>query len=180
LRNYTINHLPLWSEANVVALPILLDDRPMLDDRMADILNLTQVSSQIKSNESYQVYLMPTGYVMQGLIGDTGGDWRLYKQHHTARMITDWVLHPFAHLSGAHNSMHDGSMHSEHGKGTVRRLIFLKISNVSVTRPSDVFAINAVRTPQFMIDVDVHQLNILDSKNLPVETAWGSVPTPVF
>ena len=78
--------------------------------------------------------------------------------------------------------MHDGSMHSEHGTGagTVRRLIFLKISNVAVARPSDVFAINAVRTPQFMIDVDVHQLKILDWKNLPVETAWGKVPTPAF
>ena len=78
--------------------------------------------------------------------------------------------------------MHDGSMHSEHGAGAImaRRLIFLKISNVAVTRPSDVFAINAARTPQFMIDVDVHQLKILDLKNLPVETAWGKVPTPAF
>jgi hypothetical protein len=58
--------------------------------------------------------------------------------------------------------------------------MFLKISNVAVTRPSDAFAINAVRTPQFMIDVDVHQLKILDSKKLPAETAWGRVPTPVF
>jgi protein-S-isoprenylcysteine O-methyltransferase Ste14 len=182
LRNYTINLLPLWSESNVVALPILLDDRPMLDHKMADILSLPQVSSQLKSNESYLVYFMPTDYVMQGLIGDTGGDWQLYKQHHTARMITDWVLHPFSHLSGAHNSMHDGSMHSEHGTGaeTVRRLIFLKISNVAVTRPSDVFAIKAVRTPEFMIDVDVHRLQISDSRNLPVETAWGKVPTPAF
>jgi protein-S-isoprenylcysteine O-methyltransferase Ste14 len=181
LRSYTVSHLPLSAESNVVALPIALDDRPMLAHRMADILNLPQVSSQLKNNESYLVYVMPVDYVMQGLIGDTGGDWQLYKQHHTARMITDWVLHPFAHLSGGHGSMH-GGMHPEHGTGagTVRRLIFLKISNVAVTRPSDVFAINAVRTPLFMIDVDVHQLKILDSKNLPAETAWGKVPTPVF
>lgn len=182
LRSYTVKHLPLWAESNVVALPIAPGDRPVLAHRMADILNLPQVSSQLKNNESYLVYVMPVDYVMQGLIGDTGGDWQLYKQHHTARMITDWVLHPFAHLSGAHNSMHDGSGHSEHGAGAmmVRRLIFLKISNVAVTRPSDVFAINAARTPQFMIDVDVHQLKILDWKNLPVETAWGKVPTPAF
>jgi hypothetical protein len=59
-------------------------------------------------------------------------------------------------------------------------LIFLKVSNVVVTEPSDAFAVNAVRTPDFMVDLDVHGLNILDLKALPLETAWGSVPTPAF
>jgi len=31
-----------------------------------------------------------------------------------------------------------------------------------------------------MVDVDVHNLSVLAAKNLPVETAWGSVPTPTF
>jgi len=31
-----------------------------------------------------------------------------------------------------------------------------------------------------MVDVDVHTLSILATKNLPVETAWGKVPTPTF
>lgn len=64
--------------------------------------------------------------------------------------------------------------------GAVRRLIFLKVSNVVVAEPTDVFAVNAVRTPDFMIDLDVHGLNIQDVRTLPVETAWGRVPTPAF
>jgi hypothetical protein len=36
------------------------------------------------------------------------------------------------------------------------------------------------RLPDFMIDVDVHALHVLEAKGLPVETAWGKVPTPVF
>ena len=64
--------------------------------------------------------------------------------------------------------------------GSVRRLIFLKVSNVVVAEPTDVFAVSAVRTPDFMVDLDVHSLNILDLKTLPVETAWGRVPTPAF
>ena len=35
---------------------------------------------------------------MQGMIADTGGSSHLFKHHHTAALITDWVLHPFAHL----------------------------------------------------------------------------------
>jgi hypothetical protein len=64
--------------------------------------------------------------------------------------------------------------------GSVRRLIFLKVSNVVVAEPTDVFAVSAVRTPDFMVDLDVHGLNILDLRTLPLETAWGRVPTPAF
>ena len=56
----------------------------------------------------------------------------------------------------------------------------MKVSNVVVADPTDVFAVSAVRTPDFMVDLDVHSLNILDLKTLPVETAWGRVPTPAF
>jgi protein-S-isoprenylcysteine O-methyltransferase Ste14 len=182
LRDYTVGHLPLWAESNVVALPILFEDKQMLDHRMAAILQLPQVSSRLNSQETYLAYMLPPHYVMQGLIGDTGGDWQLYKQHHTIGMITDFILHPFGHLAGGQHSMHEGAAHSGDslGAGTVRRLIFLKVGNATIRKPSDVFGINATRTPAFMIDLDVHELRILDSKTLPAETAWGRVPTPAF
>ena len=101
LRHYTIAHLPLWSESNVAVLPIMPQDEPMLEHRMADILNLEEVKSKLHGGESYLVYFMPPQYVMQGLIGDTGGDWQLYKQHHTISMITDFILHPSGHLAGS-------------------------------------------------------------------------------
>jgi hypothetical protein len=61
-----------------------------------------------------------------------------------------------------------------------RRLIFLKIGNVDSGKSSDVFSINAGRIPQFMIDIDIHDLRLSDLKELPVVTGWGTVPTPVF
>jgi hypothetical protein len=119
---------------------------------------------------------------MQGLIADTGGDWQLYKRHHTIGRFMDWIFHPFTHLGGAHASAFEPDDHSHHGAGggSVRRLIFLKVSGLSVAKASDVFALSAARTPDFMVDVDVHGLNVVDSKSLPVETAWGKVPTPAF
>jgi hypothetical protein len=62
----------------------------------------------------------------------------------------------------------------------VRRLIFVKVTAAPGSTPADVFAMNAIRTPDFMVDLNVHELRILDAKSLPVETAWGKVPTPVF
>jgi hypothetical protein len=64
--------------------------------------------------------------------------------------------------------------------GLVRRLIFVKVFDVTVQQPSDLFAINARRAPQFMTDVDVHALSILSLKDLHNDTGWGTVPTPVF
>lgn len=182
LRAYTVRHLPLWTGSNVTALAVLPEDQQMMQHRMPEILNVEQVRSRLKENESYVVYFLPTNYVMQGLIADTGGDWQLYKRHHSIGRFTDWVFHPFTHLGGAHHSVFEPADHSGHSMaaGSVRRLIFLKVSNVVGAGPTDVFAVSAVRTPDFMVDLDVHSLNILDLKTLPVETAWGRVPTPAF
>ena len=42
------------------------------------------------------------------------------------------------------------------------------------------FAINALRVPAFMADVDVHDLRVLEIKDLAPGSEWGKVPTPVF
>ncbi len=75
-------------------------------------------------------------------------------------------------------------MHSASGQamtsGEERRLVFVAISGAPDQQPLDAFAIGAERSPQFMLDVDVHTLTIRDVKDLPKDTAWANVPTPVF
>jgi hypothetical protein len=66
------------------------------------------------------------------------------------------------------------------GDRVVRRLIFLSVEDVEVKSPADLFSINALRVPQFMVDVDVHNLKLIDVKDLPHGSGWGTVPTPVF
>jgi hypothetical protein len=97
-------------------------------------------------------------------------------------MITDWIFHPFSHLTEGHHGMHAASGHAGHAanSGMTRRLIFLKIEGIAMDKPYDLLAINAKRTPQFMLDVDVHGLTLLELKDLSKDTGWGTVPTPVF
>jgi protein-S-isoprenylcysteine O-methyltransferase Ste14 len=180
LRQYTVEHLPLWTDSNIVVLAVLADNKGMMEHRMDDVLNLEQIKSRVDRNQSYLVYFLPTNYVMQGLIANTGDDWQLYKRHHTISRFWDWIFHPFSHLGGAHASAFEPGGHSHGSVGSVRRLIFVKISGASITKPADVFSLRATRTPDFMVDVDVHSLSVLATKNLPVETAWGKVPTPTF
>ncbi|MBI5741336.1 MAG: isoprenylcysteine carboxylmethyltransferase family protein [Nitrospirae bacterium] len=182
LRAYTISHLPVWTGNNVVAMSILNDDKMVMEHRMADILRMDEIRTRLSDKDKYLVYVLPTHYIMQGLIADTGGDWKLYKQHHAMSMITDWIFHPFSHLSETHQGMHAGMQHEAHSVngGMTRRLIFLKIGNAESGVLSDMFSINARRIPQFMIDIDVHELQLIDLKELPGETGWGTVPTPVF
>ena len=182
LRQYTVDHLPLWMDSNVVALAVLPEDKEMMEHRMGDVLNLDPIRSRVNQTQSYLVYFLPTNYVMQGLIADTGDVWQLYKRHHAISRFFDWIFHPFTHLGGAHGSAFEPGDHPHHSApaGSLRRLIFVKVSSTSVTRPSGVFSVNATRTPDFMVDVDVHTLSVLVTKNLPVESAWGKVPTPAF
>jgi protein-S-isoprenylcysteine O-methyltransferase Ste14 len=182
LRDYTVRHLPFWSNSNVGALAISENDMRIMEHRMPDILGMDEVKAKLKDDEHYLVYFLPADYIMQGLIADTGGDWRLYKRHHTVSMITDWIFHPFRHLMGGHHAMHGTAGHVGHDEraGMVRRLIFLEIENVPVDKPYDLLSINAKRTPQFLVDVEVHGLKLLELKDLPKDTGWGTVPTPVF
>ena len=78
-------------------------------------------------------------------------------------------------------------MHSASGAGAHpmvggmdRRLVFVEVSGTAGQTPFDVFGIGVERSPQFLLDVDIHTLAIQDLKDLPRETAWAHVPTPVF
>jgi protein-S-isoprenylcysteine O-methyltransferase Ste14 len=183
LRACTISRLTLWTKApNVTAIAVLPEDGFKMDHRMAEILALRQVKDRMQGAKQYLVYFIPRNYIMQGMIADTGGDWKLFEQHRSLAMISDWVIHPFQHLRKGHHAMHGGVHSAQDGpeSGLIRRLIFLSIEDVDVKTPSDLFAINALRVPQFMIDVDVHSLKVLDVQELPHGSGWGTVPTPMF
>jgi protein-S-isoprenylcysteine O-methyltransferase Ste14 len=186
LRAYTISHLTLWTKAkNVAGVAILPEDGFKMDHRMSDILALPEVKNRLQDNRQYLVYFIPQDYIMQGMIADTGGTWKLYEQHHSLSMITDWVFHPFRHLREGHHAMHGGEHMQHHNDagtedGVIRRLIFLSIEDVEVKTPSDLFSINALRVPQFMVDVDVHGVRLMEIKDLAHGSGWGTVPTPVF
>ncbi len=185
LRSYTIRRLTLWTGSpNVTVVAILPEDGFKMEHRMGDILMLKEVRERVRADKHYLVYFIPQDYIMQGMIADTGGPWKLFEQHHSLSMITDWIFHPFRHLREGHHAMH--GMHvSQHQSsamedGVVRRLIFLSIEKETVKKPADLFSINALRVPQFMADVDVHNLKLIEIKDLPHGSGWGTVPTPVF
>jgi len=175
LRAYTVRHLGLWTGApNAAVLAILPEDRPMLEHRMGDLLGLPEVQARLAGDRHYLVYFLPRDYVMQGLIADTGPDWKLFERHRTLGMILDWVVNPFGHLRGHHHGQPGP------GPGPVRRLIFLSIEGVAVAAPADLFAIGARREPAFLVDVDVHQARVLAARELPRGSGWGALPAPMF
>jgi protein-S-isoprenylcysteine O-methyltransferase Ste14 len=186
LRTYTVARLPLWSSGRVAALAILPGDAIMLEHRMADVLELPEVATRLAQDPGpVLVYLVPKNYVMQGMIADTDPRWRLYKHHQPLAMIADWIFHPFRHLQGGHMMMHhdlgDQPAAGSPPDGAVRRLIFLRLEATgAVATPASSFAINVTRVPQFFVDVDIHNLVLLDVKDLGPGTGWGAVPTPMF
>jgi hypothetical protein len=186
LRAYTVAQLPLLSQGRITALRILPGDSVMLEHRMTALVELPAIRSRLQGiSGPLLVYVIPQQYVMQGMIADTGPQWRLYEHHQTLEMIADWIFHPFRHLQGGHMMMHhDGAgtppkitAHS----GAIRRLIFLSIdAKRSSNTPELIFGINTSRKPQFYVDVDMHTLALLDIHSLGPGTGWGRVPTPMF
>ena len=184
LRAYTVAHLPLWTEGRTTALAILSGDSIMLEHRMAAVLELPEVKSRLDAVSCpVLVYLLPADYVMQGMIADTGPQWRLYQNHQTLAMITDWIFHPFQHLEGGgHTAMHhEASGSSALANATVRRFIFLRIETSQPSPGPDLdFDINVTRIPVFFADIDIPNLKLVDTQSLGPGTGWGRVPTPMF
>ncbi len=186
LRTYTIHHLPLWSNGPVTALAILPDDWFKLRHRMAQVLEIPEIKNRLQERPGpFLVYCMPPDYIMQGMIADTGGQWQLYKHHHTLTMISDWIFHPFRHLEGGPMAGHHGLMpgmgNPGYENGMVMRMIFLQIETGKKPSGSfDLFGMNVQRIPLFVADVEIHSLILLKIRVLPPETGWGRVPTPMF
>jgi protein-S-isoprenylcysteine O-methyltransferase Ste14 len=192
VRAYTVRHLPFEQVGSVDVITITPEDSATVHELLPAVLEDSVVASKLKSIEGAEshrllVYFIPIDYVMQGMIANTGDEWKLFEQHKAIGMITEYILHPFAHLAGGH--MHHMEMaNMKHGPemyalpAMKRRVIFIGISsgNGELKSYIDDFDINVVRTPLFFVDVHLHTAEILQVRDTPTGSGWGTVPTPMF
>jgi protein-S-isoprenylcysteine O-methyltransferase Ste14 len=188
LRSYTIHHLPILSIQGVDVVTIAPEDTATAAELIPAVLEDTLVAAKLTSltGEGHRVlaYFIPIDYVMQGMIANTGDEWKLFEHHKTIGMITDFILHPFAHLTGGHthhmaNMQHGPEMYAL--PAMKRRVIFLDIrGSGQLESPFDDFDINVERIPLFFVDVHLHTAEILQVKDTPGGSGWGTVPTPMF
>jgi len=190
-RAYTVHSLPLKQIDRVDVITITREDLTAAAELLPSVLQQPTVASKLKSIEDSEghrllAYFIPIDYVMQGMIADTGREWKLFGQHKTIGMITEYILHPFGHLTEGHVLHHPGmqahnpSMHDS--PAMKRRIIFIEVSGSpeELKLPFDDFDINVTRKPLFFVDVHLHTGEILQVKDTPSGSGWGTVPTPMF
>ena len=189
-RAYPVRHLPLAQISGVDAITITTDDLASAKDLLPSVLGEAAVASKLeaargRAGHRVLAYVIPVDYVMQGMIADTGPEWKLFQHHRTFRMITEYILHPFAHVAGGHQhtagmTHHDPSLHNS--PMMRRRIIFLDLSagQRPLTSMEEDFGINVERVPLFFVDVHLHTAEILQVRKLAGGSGWGTVPTPMF
>jgi protein-S-isoprenylcysteine O-methyltransferase Ste14 len=201
LRAVTLSSLSLVSQGNLTVVPILPEDS-RLEGQILSGLRRGEESGEIsflQPGKEYLGYIMPPDYIMQGMIADTGGHSHLFKQHHTVALITDWVLHPFAHLrrppAAQMAAMHhvDPETARRHhcpvgldrpdwdcATCTVKRLILLEVDRGASSPHSGTgpLALGATRTPVGFVDLDANSGKLLKTQTVAPGTAWKDVPTP--
>ena len=190
LRAYTVRHLALKQVNGVDVIAITKEDLIAAEQLLPSVLQAPGIASKLEPLEKSKghrllAYFIPIDYVMQGMIADTGAKWKLFEQHKTIGMITEFILHPFGHLTGGHMGhaamgAHNLSMHDS--PAMKRRIIFIEVSedHHEITSPLDDFDINILRTPLFFVDIHLHTGEILQVQNTPAGSGWGTVPTPMF
>jgi len=119
------------------------------------------------------------------MIANTGDEWKLYEQHATIKMIVDYIMHPFSHLTRGHAEHQGGTMRPREMyamNAMKRRVIFVEIQGDGrpLASKEDDFRINDSREPLFFVDVHLHTADILQVQDTPSGTGWGAVPTPMF
>jgi len=190
LRAYTVHHLPLEQVHHVDVITITKEDLITAKHLLPSVLQDSVIASKLQAignskGHRLLAYFIPVDYVMQGMIADTGGEWKLFEQHKTIGMITEYIFHPFTHLTEGHArhtgiQAHNPSIHNSPAKK--RRIVYTEESARSgeLTSPFDDFDINITRTPLFFIDVHLHTGEILQIRDTPTGSGWGTVPTPMF
>jgi len=190
-RAYTVHHLPLEQIGRVDVITITKEDLAAAAQLLPSVLQQPAIASKLESTKNGEghrllAYFIPVDYVMQGMIADTGGEWKLFEQHKTIGMITEYILHPFAHLTEGHThhprgiQAHHPRMHNS--PAMKRRIIFIEVSPRSgeLKSPFDDFDINITRRSLFFVDVHLHTGEILQIRDTPRGSGWGTVPTPMF
>jgi protein-S-isoprenylcysteine O-methyltransferase Ste14 len=191
LRAYTVAHLPLARVDGVDVVSIIPADLPTAVDLVQGVRDDPVAANKLREmrtsgHSRILAYVMPVDYVMQGMIADTGPDWKLFRHHQTLAMIANYVLHPIGHLQGGHMH-HAMATPMQHGPEMYnspmmrRRIVFLEVrGNHPLTTARDDFAINNQRLPRFFVDVHLHTNEVLQVRATPHGTGWGTVPTPMF
>lgn len=187
-RGYTVRHLPLSSVGPVDVITITPEDLTTAQDILPAVLEDPAVAAKLAGSRDQPdrvlAYVIPVDYTMQGMIADTGEEWKLFARHATVRMITDFVLHPVAHLAEGHAHPgaggHGAAMHES--PALKHRIIFVAVSAPGRTLGSstDNFGIAATRRPLFFIDVHLHTGEVLAVRDTTPGSGWGTVPTPMF
>ncbi len=201
LRAITLHSLSMTTENNLTLVPILPEDSLVAGGALSGILNAAGEGMVpfLQGDKDYLGYLMPADYVMQGMIADTGGHSHLFKHHHTVALITDWVLHPFAHLRSspmaamAASRGIDPAVARRHhcpleldragmacDACDYRRVILIEIDHPQAGHlsGSSLLTGGMVRTPVGYIDLDVKTGKIVHIRTVGKDTAWKDVPTP--
>ncbi len=201
LRQITLASLPLETAGNLTLVPILPEDAA-LEGQILRELSVAAAAGEapfLKADKSYLGYVMPADYIMQGMIADTGDRAHLFKHHHTVALITDWVLHPFAHLRRP-PAAHMAAMHGvdpavarrhhcpvglnqpgmECDTCTIRRVILVEVTPAPGKSASgkNLLAGNVTRTPVGFIDLDARDGRIIHVRPVAKAHAWKDVPTP--
>jgi len=190
LRAYTVRHLPLQSEGDIDVIGITAEDAAAGARLLASVRQDPAVASRLQaasaaSGARVLAYVIPIDYTMQGMIADTGDEWKLFMQHKTIGMIAEYVIHPTTHLTEGHAGhaglpMQGMSMHDS--PAMKRRMIFVEVSSAAgaLASPRDDFGIGVRRRPLFFVDTHLHTGEVLGVKDIPAGSGWGTVPTPVF
>lgn len=181
LRAYTKSQMTTIENDGFVAVALT----PIPEERLKSIVEIAVDDSDVRSvlastmeepAPTLLAYVLPTGYMMQGLLFDSEEHRRHHGEgaqfnigqalRHLGEML---MLHPFRQLQM-------GSQEAQ------VRVVFMAASadGGRPIPPGGVFGMNVKRTPLMFADVDTRSGRVYMVMKTEQRHRWGNVPVPVF
>jgi hypothetical protein len=171
LRGYTKGRIPRYERSGLSFISIY----QMAEKEVHSVLDAAFEDENISSrlgDDSLAAYLMPSGYMMQGLIADL----RRGSMTQSRPMMRRRIPSPLLLFYHMRHILHPHSLH-----GGDLRMIFVRLEG-SKNRPlkgHEVLDTGVIRIPQFYVDLDSKGAVKKVMKTLPY-SAWGRLPMPSF
>lgn len=169
LREYAKSQIPIIYKDNIVAISLSPMDKAKMEKNLEIALAEEKITSRLNKENTYVLYMLPSGYMMQHLIVENPMT-ESHEEHHGAEAglaptlshIKDmFVLTPQSQL-----------------QDIADRIIFTKVEEKLT--PQEALGINVQRIPFLLADIDLNRNKVSLVMETQQRHAWGTIPMPIF
>ncbi|MBU0486103.1 MAG: hypothetical protein KKB30_16480 [Proteobacteria bacterium] len=185
IRAYTINHLPVFSEGELVFLPVFPRSKSDVQKLQKVLQESKEARVAINELQPNLAYIFPGDFFLTAIVTDQDRRW--FPDDPISKRIPEffeWHQHKFRGGLGSFFRIFYNffkTLNKPETNYDIERLVFMKVTDGDQPVSSeDLFKIGLQRKPVLVIDIDPYEYQIISVIKTSGFHKWGITPMPSF